>query len=427
MLSSIDDVKSILARHNSWRSHCLNLVAAENVASNSLRSMLTCDLGHRYGTYYDDPARRNYLGCQYIVEMEVETLALAQKIFSAPIVDLRPLGGEMAGKAVIAGLASQGDTVFETGDPFGAHKLAKRVSSANLWTDSIKVEPLPFIESGRQVDLDKLEKRLKETLGKLVILGHSHLTAPEPVAEVKALVDQVGGYLAYDASHVMGLIACDVFPNPLDEGANVVLGSTHKTLPGPQGGIIFTRDADLWRTKIRPALYPTLVTNHHMNRIPAFAVLFLELLEFGKVYGEQIIKNSKVLGKELLDTGINVLYADEGITETHIVLVDVSKFGDGGGIADRLEAANIITNGVKIPRDQGQGTTSGLRLGTAELTRVGMKEDEMKSIAGFFKQVIVNRKDPKSVAKDVGDFASKYTKITFSFDNDASPFSLLSI
>jgi glycine hydroxymethyltransferase len=424
MLTSIDDVKSILAKHNSWRSRCLNLVAAENVASETLRSMLACDFGHRYGTYYDDPAQRNYLGCQYIVEMEVETLALAQKLFNAPIVDLRPLGGEMAGKAVIAGLASDGDTVFETGDCFGAHKLAKRVSSANLWVNSIKVEFLPFTESGRQVDLEKLENRLKETQAKLVILGHSHLTAPEPVSEVKALVDQVGGYLAYDASHVMGLIACGVFPNPLDGGANVVMGSTHKTLPGPQGGIIFTRDSDLWSRRIRPALYPTLVTNHHMNRIPAFAVLFLELLEFGKAYGEQIIKNSKALGKALLDAGISVLYADEGISETHIVLVDVAQFGDGERIADRLEAANIITNGVKIPRDLGKDTTSGLRLGTAELARVGMKEEDVKSVAGFFKRVILDEEDPKLVAADVGDFASKFNRVAFSFESGGSPFTL---
>lgn len=119
----------------------------------------------------------------------------------------------------------------------------------------------------------------------------------------------------------------------------------------------------------------------HLNRIPAFAVLFLELLEFGKAYGEQIIKNSKALGKAVLDVDISVLYADAGISEKHTILVDVAEFGDGGKIASRLEAANIISNGVKIPCDLDKDTTSGLRLGTAELTRVGMKEEEMKSIA----------------------------------------------
>jgi glycine hydroxymethyltransferase len=424
MINSISDVKTILDEHNAWRSHCLNLVASENVASETMRSMLTCDFGHRYGTYYDDPAQRNYLGCRYISEMEVKTLALAERLFNAPIADLRPLGGEMAGKAVIAGLTSYGDTVFETADPFGAHKLAKRVSFANLWTDSIKVEPLPFIPSGRTVDLEKLEKRLSETQGKLVILGHSHMTAAEPVAEVRALVDQVGGYLAFDASHVMGLIACGVYPNPLDEGAHVVMGSTHKTMPGPQGGIIVLRDSELWHDRIRPALYPTLVTNHHMNRIPAFAVLFLELLEFGPAYGRQIIQNSKALGAALLDIGIQVLYADEGISETHTVLVDVAEYGDGAEIAKRLEASNIITNGVKIPRDLHKDTTSGLRVGTSELARVGMREQEMKSVAAFFKRVIVDKDDPQAVAKDVGEFVEGFQNIAFSFESDTTPFTL---
>jgi glycine hydroxymethyltransferase len=250
-------------------------------------------------------------------------------------------------------------------------------------------------------------------------MGRSNLVFPEPVGEVKEIANRAGSHLAYDASHVMGLIACKVFPNPLDAGAEVVFGSVHKTLPGPQGGIIFTCDQEVYR-KVRPALYPAMVTNHHLNRVIALATCFLEMRDFGVDYGKQVINNSQALGRALSEAGIPVLFEQRGYSRTHIVLVDVSCFGDGKKVASRLEQANIVCGGTGLPKDREKGTRSGLRLGTQELTRMGMKENEMATIAGFFKRVIVAADPPDDVAGAVGEFVSHFQKIAYSFEDDTS-------
>jgi glycine hydroxymethyltransferase len=356
-----------------------------------------------------------------MAQIAAESLALGRKLFDAEFVDLRPLGGEMAAKAVIGGLTKPGDVVFETPGYFGGHQVATRLTQGNLWADVIKVEYMPFDPVEKMPDLPQLEEEAKKKRPKVIIMGHSQMVFPEPVKEVKEIARGVGSYLAYDASHVMGLIADKVFPNPLDGGADVVFGSVHKTLPGPQGGIIFTRDQEVYK-KVRPALYPALVTNHHLNRVIALAVCFLEMLEFGQAYGEQVIKNSQALGRALSEAGIPVLFEERSYSQTHIVLVDVSSFGDGKEVALRLEQANIVCGGTSLPRDREKGTRSGLRLGTQELTRLGMKEEEMATIAGFFKRVIVEKEQPEDVAGDVGDFVSRFQEITYAFEDGASPF-----
>ena len=373
---SISDIDAVLKRHNRWRGQCLNLIASENIASPSVRRFLSSDLGGRYPTYYDNPAERNYLGTDVMAEMEVSALEVAKKVYEADFVDFRPLGGEMAGNAVVLGLVSAGDTVLETGDGYGGQRVTTKLITAHALEELINVEYIPYDPETHDIDVEALSHMMREHKPKLVILGRSHILFPDRVEALRSVADDVGAFVAYDLSHISGLVAGKSFPNPLDQGADVVMGSHTKSLPGPQGGMFFTRREDIYQ-KVRRGLYPPLVCNHHVERAPALAATFLEMWEFGEAYASQIARNSAALGTALYELGLGAQYPERGFSQSHQVLVDVSDYGKGKDIAKHLESANIIAGPGSIPRPtwaaEGRALT-GLRLGTQELTRIGLTE-----------------------------------------------------
>lgn len=180
-----------------------------------------------------------------------------------------------------------------------------------------------------------------------------------------------------------------------------MFGSTHKSFPGPQGGFIVSRNLELFG-KIGNALASALVTSHHLNRLPALAASMLEMKRFGQSYGAQIIKNSKALGKSMKEHGFKVIGARKGYSDTHLILVDVSQYGSGKQISKLLEEANILCSD-----DFGQ-LDKELRIGTAEITRRGMKENHMQVIARFFKRVVIDHEEPSIVADEVSKYTKKY-------------------
>jgi glycine hydroxymethyltransferase len=209
-----------------------------------------------------------------------------------------------------------------------------------------------------------------------------------------------------------------MFQNPLEEGADVICSSTHKTFQGPQGGIIIGKkdlDEKDWK-KIQIAVFPGTVSNHHIHRIPPLAITALEMNEYGKDYAKQVIKNAKTLGRALYNLGFNVLCPEKDFTESHQVIVNVKEFGGGRTVAEILEANNIICNKMSLPIDTPQDATknpSGIRLGTQELTRIGMKEHNIEEVTEFFKKAI---KEKRNIKKDVEEFRKTFQKIHYCFD-----------
>ena len=195
--------------------------------------------------------------------------------------------------------------------------------------------------------------------------------------------------------------------------------STHKTLFGPQGGLVlaYERDAEA----IKKATFPGLTSSHHIHHMAAKAVTFAEALEFGKDYAAQTIKNAKALAVELHNLGFKVLGEKKGFTQSHQAVVNVLDYGDGGKIEADLEKANIIVNRQLIPGDikakRHYMHPGGIRLGSSEVTRLGMKEPEMQQIASFIKNIIIDKKDGKDIAKQVTEFRKKYQKTQYCFDN----------
>jgi len=213
----------------------------------------------------------------------------------------------------------------------------------------------------------------------------------------------------------LGLIAGGYFQDPLREGADLLVGSTHKTFPGPQGGIILCKEdiAD----KIDDAVFPGVVSNHHLHHLAALGIATSEMLEFGNAYAKQIIKNSKALAQELYELGFNVLCEDQGFTESHQLAMDVSNIGRAAKLAKDLERNNIILNKNLFPWDNVNRSDdpSGIRIGTQEITRRGLKESHMSEIAAFIKRVTV---DEEEIKEEVTEFITQHNKVHYAFKED---------
>jgi len=238
------------------------------------------------------------------------------------------------------------------------------------------------------IDVDKTKKKLKDLekskkLPKIAMFGGSLFLFPHPVKELASILKSYGIHINYDAAHVAGLIAGNQFQDPIREGADTITMSTHKTLFGPQGGLVlgFNKHAEV----IKKAMFPGLTSSHHIHHMAAKAITFAEALEFGKDYAKQVIKNAKTLAEGLSDAGFNVLGEKRGFTESHQIAVNVLEYSDGGKVEAELEKANIIVNRQLIPGDIKAGRNyfhpGGIRLGVSEITRIGMKQSEMKEIA----------------------------------------------
>jgi glycine hydroxymethyltransferase len=250
------------------------------------------------------------------------------------------------------------------------------------------------------------------------MFGGSLFLFPHPVKELADFLKSYNIHINYDAAHVAGLIAGGQFQDPLREGADTMTMSTHKTLFGPQGGLVlgFEKHADV----IKKAIFPGLTSSHHIHHMAAKAITFAEALEFGKDYAKQVIKNAKALAEALSDFGFKMLGEKRGFTKSHQIAVNVLDYSDGGKVEADLEKANIIVNRQLIPGDIKAGRNyyhpGGIRLGVSEITRLGMKEAEMRDVAAFIKQVVIEKRDPKKIVPKIKLFRRSYQKVHYCFD-----------
>src|SRR5438046_1064626 len=216
------------------------------------------------------------------------------------------------------------------------------------------------------------------------------------------------------------LIAGGTFQDPLHEGADVLTGSTHKTLPGPQHGILLSDSEDeKFLKRLQRAVFPGVVSNHHLHAMAALGVTLAEFLAFGRDYAAQIVRNAKALAQALHERGIKVLAEKHGFTESHALALDVAAFGGGAKVATDLEKAHIITNKNLLPWDTSPVRPSGIRLGTQELTRLGMKEAQMREVADLFARILVKGEAVEAIATEVAAMRTEFNTVHYCFTKDA--------
>jgi glycine hydroxymethyltransferase len=220
----------------------------------------------------------------------------------------------------------------------------------------------------------------------------------------------------YDAAHVLGLIAGGEFQDPFREGVDIITGSTHKTLPGPQHGILLAEPPDDKVAKrLLRGVFPGVVSNHHLHAMAALGITLAEHIEFGRDYASQVVRNARALGQALYERGVRVVCEHLGFTRSHALAVDVSGHGGGAEVALRLENASIVANKNLMPEDTSPVRPSGIRLGSQELTRLGMRESHMGEVAALIARVVVDGEEPATVARDVAALRADFQTIQYCF------------
>lgn len=410
----IDAVK----RNEQWRGEqCINLLAPEAPTSPMVRALLSAEIGTRAAEGHIGRVNRWFAGTQYIDEVESLCVELLKTAFRCNYADHRLMGSMLGNMAVYHALTQPGDVIMSAAQPFGGHSSNRIDGPAGM--RGLKIYDIPFNSETLDVDLEAFARLARQHRPKLVVMGMSMTLFPLPVREMSKIIAEWGGKFIFDGAHQAGLIAGGQFQDPLNEGAHVLTGSAGKTFSGPQSGMILWNDPALTEP-LADTIFPVLAATHQVNRVAALAVAAAEIIEFGKFYMAQIVKNSQALGKALDERGIPVLGAERGYSRTHQVIARVKQFGGGLDVAHRLAKANLITNKNLVPEDKPEDwdRPSGLRLGTIEVTRLGMNEQDMSTIAGFIARVLVENQDPETVGKDVTEFRRPLQTLYYNFDHE---------
>jgi glycine hydroxymethyltransferase len=414
------EVLGLIDEQEKWRGSCLNMIASENLTSSAVQRAMASDFGHRYaegllGGEVDGKQlfERFYQGTRVFDKVEAIAMKLSKEIFSAEHANVVPISGAVANLVTYKALAKYGDKISGLSIPAGGHISHTHVSAAGFL--GLKEVSYPFDDEEMNIDVDAAKKMLLAEKPRIMIFGASLFLFPHPVAELRETANEIGAAIMFDAAHVLGLIAGGKFQQPMKEGADVMTASTHKTFPGPQGGVILCKNSI--RKKIDNSAFPGLMSNHHLHHVAGYAIALAEMKEFGKQYAGQTVKNAKALGQALNESGFNVLCEHKGFTESHQVVADVSKLGAGRKVAEAFEEANIIINKNLLPWDQLDTTAdpSGIRIGTQEMTRMGMKESEMKEIASYMKRIAIDGEKIEKVKNDVTEFRKGFGKMQYCF------------
>jgi len=390
----IDEILGLVQKHEEWRGKgCLNLIPSENIMSPTVRGLLSSELGHRY------TARDHfYMGTSFIDEIEQCGEEIAKEVFRAETADLRPLSGHIADLIFIANFTKPSDVLMCVSPEDGGYPGMWLEGLAGLF--NLKTVPFPFSKNAMNIEVEKAKDVIARIKPKMLIFGASHMTFPHPVKDIVKIAIENDACIGFDGSHVMGLIAGEQFQDPLSEGACALFGSTHKSFFGPQGGIILA-DREHGEN-LKEKIYPAFVDNAHWNRIAALTLALAEMKKFGKAYAKQVIRNSQTLAKALYDYGFPVICKHLGFTQSHQTILDYGNYEKGRAVAEKLQRANIISDCV-------------IRIGTCEVTRRGMKEEEILTIAELIKRTILDEEKPEKIRKDVAELCAEFQKVKYCF------------
>ena len=421
---SLNFFREQVEQHHSRFEESIPLIASENLVSRAAMDMFTTDLHNRYAEGL--PGSRYYEGNEDYDPIESHTEDLAKKLFNAPFADVRPISGTAANISALFSLASPGDKFMAPELAAGAHISTQKFGAAGL--RGLTTITYPSIHETMSIDTDLAVKAILEEKPRICYVGQSVYLFPNDLKPIVEAAKEVGANTMYDGAHVLGLIAGKQFQDPIGDGMNLITASTHKTFPGPQHGVIIgNEDVTLPNGKslhktIRNKVFPGVHSNHHLHKVAAFGVSLAEALEFQEDYAKDIISNAKALAEGLWNRGMKVFAAEQGFTESHTVLVDVSERGGGADVSKRAEAQGLIMNKNMLPGDTSAVKPSGIRLGTPEMTRLGMGKDAMDEVADLIHLASLggNEKEVRERSKTLKE---QYCKIHYCWDYDEKAYS----
>jgi len=429
-----------------WRQkQTINLIPSEQTPSALVRLLCSMDPAGRYAEHRFIEALGEseipyYQGTGFIIDVEERLVQEMASFLGCSQVEVRVISGQQANKTVFSALVDYKNRldrksglqrlrkVMNNNLGKGGHLSAQPLGALRHYvmvdpiTEKAAVVNFPVRKDNPyKIDLDETARLIEEHKPELIILGKSMVLHPEPVSEIRSIIDAMEDrvYLMYDMAHVLGLVG-PYFQEPFKEGADIVTGSTHKTFFGPQRGAIAcdmeeeSRDYHLWETIQREA-FPGSTSNHHLGTLLGLLMAAYEMNLYGRDYQQQVLSNAKAFARALQDNGLHVEGDPEvDFTETHQVILNVG-YAKGPEIAERLEQNNIIANYQSIPYDEGFSSSSALRMGVQEMTRFGMKEKDFEELAGYMKEVILEHKD---IGSSVAQLREQFTEMTYCLPDD---------
>ena len=370
----------------------LEMIASENYTSAAVMAAQGTCLTNKYAEGY--PGKRYYGGCEFVDVAEKLAIDRVKQLFGSEHANVQPHSGAQANMAVFLAALSPGDTIMGLDLAHGGHLThGMRLNFSGKY---FNVVSYGVKKDDHRIDFDDMAKKAREHKPKLIIAGASAYPRTLDFTKFAEISNEVGALLMVDMAHIAGLVAAKLHPDPVPHAA-FVTSTSHKTLRGPRAGFILCKQE--WADKVNSAVFPGVQGGPLMHVIAAKAVAFGEALQPSFVqYQKQVLANAKVLAEELLRAGFPIV---SGGTDNHLMLVDVTAKGATGKQAEHaLDAAGITVNKNMIPFDPRKPLDpSGVRLGTPALTTRGMKEPEMKRIAGWIGEVLANREDAAALAR----------------------------
>jgi len=387
---------------------CVNLNPGTNVMNPRAEAALASGLGSRPSLGY--PGDKYEMGLEGVERIEVIAAELAAEVFGARYAEIRTPSGAIANLYAFMATTRPGDRILVPPAAVGGHVTHHLAGCAGLY--GLDIHAAPPAADGYTVDVAALRDMALRLRPKLITIGGSLNLFPHPIREIRAVADEVGAIVLFDAAHLSGLIAGRAWQQPLQEGAHLMTMSTYKSLGGPAGGLVVTNDAALAERLDRIA-FPGMTANFDAAKSAALAITLLDWREHGRAYAAAMVATAKALAESLAERGIPVFTTSQGATASHQFAIAAAEFGGGQTAAKTLRKANILACGIGLPIDPVEGDLNGLRFGAPEIVRWGMTPRDMPELASLIARALRSNADSEALADEVRSFRHRFHTLHF--------------
>ena len=374
-----DRIEALIQQNAQIHDHdCFNLNPATNVMNPKAESALSRGLGSRPSLGY--PGDKYEMGLEAIEEIEVIAAELAAEIFQSKYAEIRVGSGALANLYGFMALTKPGDSIIAPPPTVGGHVTHHAAGCAGLY--GLHSHAAPVNADGYSVDLQGLRALAQQVRPKLITIGGSLNLFPHPVPEIRAIADEVGAHVLFDAAHQCGIIAGGIWANPLAQGAHLMTMSTYKSLGGPAGGLIVTNDSEI-AERLDAIAFPGMTANFDAGKSAALALSLLDWRDYGPAYAQAMVDLARALAAELSALGLPVFAADRGATQSHQFAIEAAGFGGGQAASKILRKAGFLACGIGLPIAEVANDLNGLRIGTPELVRRGVTPADAPALAAL--------------------------------------------
>ena len=386
---------------------CINLNPATNVMNPRAEAVLAKGIGSRPSLGY--PGDKYEMGLEAIEKIEIIATRLACEIFNSKYAEIRVASGAMANLYGFMATCQPGDAIIVPPASIGGHVTHNNDGAAGLY--GLNIQQAPINAARYTVDVDQLRQQAREIKPKLITIGSSLNLLPHPVGKIREIADEVGARVLFDAAHQCGMIAGQAWQQPLEEGAHLMTFSTYKSLGGPPSGLIVTNDDDIAQ-RLDAIAFPGLTANFDAAKSASLAIALLDWKEFGRGYAAMMSQTAGTLAQELAKKDIPVFQTEQGFTQSHQFAIEAANYGGGQQAAKHLRKLNILTCGIGLPIEHVQGDMNGLRIGTPEIVRWGMKTEHMAELADFIARGL-DSNQPEKLANEVTEFRQQFNQLHY--------------